>query len=281
MILVADSGSTKTNWLISNIPVMETIGFNPFFHTSEAIFDELASHDELCKYRSQIKEVYFYGAGCSSSDRNQIVQKSLEKFFANAKIFVDHDLKAAALATFDGRKSICCILGTGSNACLYDGKEIDSTVSRGMGYILGDEASGSYFGRRLLTAFLYKELPKGTHDLMLDQYGLTKENILWAVYNEPHANVYMARFAKVLTLSPDREYIEKLVYAGFQDFFQHNVTCFEGYKGFPVHFVGSIAFHFKDILSRVATEFGCELGNVDRQPIFKLMEWHERSKATA
>lgn len=279
MILVADSGSTKTNWLVSNAPVMETIGFNPFFHTSEAIYEQLTLNADLEKVRTQVKKVYFYGAGCSSPERNGIVQKSLKKFFTGAEIYVDHDLKAAALATYDGRKSIACIIGTGSNACLYDGTDIDNTVSRGMGYILGDEASGSYFGRRLLTAFLYKELPKGTYELMLSQYALTKENILWAVYNEPHANVYMARFAKVLTMSPDRDYIETLVYNGFRDFFQHNVTCFEGYQSYPVHFVGSIAFHFKDLLGRVAAEYGCELGNVDRQPIFKLLEWHERAKA--
>ncbi len=281
MILVADSGSTKTNWLVSTLPVMETIGFNPFFHTSEAIYEQLVKNNELNNIREQVKKIYFYGAGCSSPDRNGIVHQSLRNFFVNAEIHVDHDLKAAALATYDGRKCISCILGTGSNACVYDGKEIDSSVPRGLGYILGDEASGSYFGRRLLTAYLYGELPKGTHDFMLNQYELTKEKILWAVYNEPHANVYMARFAKVLTQSPDREYIEKMVYEGFRDFFQHNVTCFEGYKNYPVHFVGSIAFHFKELLGRVAAEYGCELGNVDRQPIFKLLEWHERTKATA
>jgi len=276
MILVADSGSTKTNWLTRDIPVMETIGFNPFFHTSESIYEHLTKHEGLSNIRSQVTQVFFYGSGASSPERKAIVHKSLTKFFPEAEIYVDHDLLAAAIATHDGRKGIACILGTGSNVCVYDGVEIDSSVSRGLGYILGDEASGSYFGRRLLTAFIYKELPAATHQLMLDQYGLTKEKILWAVYNEPHANVYMASFAKVLTLSPDRDYIDSLVYEGFKDFFRHDVICFEGYKSMPVHFVGSIAFHFIDTLAKVATEFGCELGNVDRQPIYKLLEWHER-----
>ena len=259
---------------------METIGFNPFFHTSEGIYEHLAAHAELFQLRGKVSQVYFYGAGCSSPERNAVVEQSLSRFFPNANISVDHDLKAAALATYDGRKCIACILGTGSNACVYDGQEFDTTITRGMGYILGDEASGSYFGRRLLTAFLYKELPTATHELMLNQYALTKENILWAVYNEPHANVYMARFAKVLTLSPDRDYIEQLVLEGFRDFFRHSVVCFPGYEEMPVHFVGSIAFHFKALLTQVAAEFGCELGNVDRQPIFKLLEWHERAKVT-
>jgi N-acetylglucosamine kinase-like BadF-type ATPase len=279
MILVADSGSTKTNWLISNVPVIETIGLNPFFYTSDAIYDEIAKNPVLNTYRTQVTKVFFYGAGCSSPERNQIVQASLEKFFTAAAIHVDHDLMGAAIATYDGRKCISCILGTGSNVCLYDGHDIDHTISRGLGYILGDEASGSYFGRRLLTAFLYGELPPATHAYMLDTYHLTKEGINRAVYAEPHANVYMAGFAKVLTQCPDRDYIEAMVHEGFKEFFRHNVVCFPGYQGYPVHFVGSIAFHFKEILQRVATEFGCELGNVNRQPIFKLLEWHERSAA--
>jgi glucosamine kinase len=281
MILVADSGSTKTNWLISHSPVIETIGFNPFFHSSEAISEELHKSAELNQVRKKVTEVHFYGAGCSSPERNNIVYQSLKGFFTQAEIFVDHDLKAAALATYDGRKCIACILGTGSNACVYDGIEIDCTVPRGLGYILGDEASGSYFGRRLLTAFLYKELPKATYDYMLSTYSLTKEKILWNVYNEPHANVYMARFAKVLTQSPaDKDYIDQMVHEGFMDFFKHNVVCFAGYENYPVHFVGSIAFHFKGLLKKVADEFGCELGNVDRQPIFRLLEWHEQVKAS-
>ena len=281
MILVADSGSTKTNWLVNGASLIETMGFNPFFHSSDAIHDELGRNSDLRTIKDQVTEVHFYGAGCSSPDRISIVHQSLSRFFTQARIFVDHDLMAAALATYDGRKCICCILGTGSNACVFDGAEIDYTIQRGMGYILGDEASGSYFGRRLLTAFLYKELPTATYDMMKEKYNLTKESILWSVYNEPHANVYMARFAKVLTSSPDTSYIETMVRDGFRDFFRHNVVCFPGYETMPVHFVGSIAFHFRSILEEVAAEHGCALGTVDRQPIFKLLEWHERVRTTA
>jgi N-acetylglucosamine kinase-like BadF-type ATPase len=283
MILVADSGSTKTNWLLSTAPekLMETIGFNPFFHTSEAIYEQLVLSEDLGRIRTNVSQVYFYGAGCSSADRMAIVRQSLQNFFTEAEIHVDHDLMAAALATYDGRKCISCILGTGSNACLYDGSQIDKAVTRGFGYILGDEASGSYFGRRLLSAFLYHELPDATYQLMLQNYGLTKENILWSVYNESHANVFMAKFAKVLTLSPDRDYIEPMVSEGFREFFRHNVICFDGYASYPVHFVGSIAFHFRPLLQKVAEEFGCELGAVNRQPVHKLLEWHQNASVQA
>ncbi|MCW3128137.1 MAG: hypothetical protein JWO03_3795, partial [Bacteroidetes bacterium] len=232
--------------------------------------------EELHAIRETVKQIYFYGSGCSSPERQDIVHQGLKKFFPAADIYVDHDMMAAVIATYDGRRCIACILGTGSNACVYDGVEIDHTLQRGMGYILGDEASGSYFGRKLLQGFLYKELPQATYDYMLNTYDLTKEKILWAVYNEPHANVYMARFAQVLSQSHDREYIENLVLNGFRDFFEHDVKCFAGYQTMPVHFVGSIAYHFRSLLQKVAEEYGCELGAVDRQPVYKLLEWHQK-----
>lgn len=277
MILVADSGSTKTNWLTDTARQAETMGFNPFFHRSEDILAALQQSDALCKISAEVDKVFFYGAGCSSPERKAIVFQSLKAFFVRAEVHVDHDLNAAAFATYDGRPCIAGIIGTGSNACTYNGSEVDSSQARGLGYILGDEASGSYFGRRLLTAFLYRELPPASHALMQDRYALTKEKILWNVYNEPHANVYMARFAKVLSDSPDRDYMEALVLDGFRDFFRHNVSCFDGYQTMPVHFVGSIAYFFQPLLLNVAGEFGCRLGNVLHQPIFKLMEWHQRA----
>jgi len=274
MILVADSGSTKTNWLTTDGVLMETMGFNPFFHSTDAIYRAICEHDGLYAIRDQVTKIYFYGAGCSSDERNLIVKVGLQKVFSQASIMVDHDLKAAALATYDGRKCIACILGTGSNTCIYDGLEIHSTGA-GLGYILGDEASGSYFGRKLLSAYLYGELPETTYDLMRREYSLTKEKILSAVYHEPHANVYMASFAKVLSMSSDKAYIDALLEEGFRDFFRHHVIRVAGYQQLPVHFVGSIAFHFKPILQRVADEYGCTLGVVDKQPVYKLLTHHQ------
>lgn len=281
MILVADSGSTKTSWLAQGGDLIETIGLNPFYYPSEAIYRELAKSDGLHAIREQVRQIYFYGSGVSSPERIDIVYQGLKKFFPAAEIHVDHDMMAACIATYDGRPSVVGILGTGSNACAYDGGKIDYTIQRGMGYILGDEASGSYFGRKLLQAWLYKELPKATYDYMTATYDLTKEKILWAVYNEPHANVYMARFAQILTTGPDKAYLENLVRDGFRDFFEHNVKCFPGYASMPVHFVGSIAYHFRPQLEQVAAEYGCTVGAVDRQPVYKLLEYHEQQAQKA
>lgn len=280
MILVADSGSTKTNWLVPGGTCIATKGFNPFFHTAASVQQELQQTPDLMTLADQITEVYFYGAGCSSEARNQIIHDGLQPLFSKASIVIDHDLKAAALATYDGRPCVSCILGTGSNSCFFNGRQIDNSVPA-LGYILGDEGSGSYFGKQLLTAFLYHELPSATNRILEEEYSLTKEKVFWSVYNEPNANVYLAGFSKVLSESPDKEYIHNLVYEGFISFFRHHVICYMQDQQVPVHFVGSLAFHFKDILEAVATHFNCELGKVDKQPVFSLLEWHTRSKNQA
>jgi N-acetylglucosamine kinase-like BadF-type ATPase len=254
MILIAESGSTKTNWITTQNDLYETVGFNPLFHTSDSIYEELIKHDGLQKVRHNFTKVFFYGASCSSEERNQIVHNALKNYFTNAEVIqIDHDLKAAAVATYDGRKGIACILGTGSNSCLYDGKEIYEEVPS-LGYVLGDEGSGAYFGKKIIAAYLYHELPEATQRILTEKYKLEKEEVLKQVYKEPNANVYL-------------------------DFFNHHVCCYKNYKLYPVHFVGSIAFHFKHVLQLVANKKGCELGTVDRNPVYRLLAWHlENSK---
>lgn len=274
MLIIAESGSTKTNWLTENKELFETIGFNPLFFSSEDIYHELLKHDQLHAARKQFTKIFFYGASCSSDERNQIISVAMKKFFDNAEVIqVDHDLKAAALATYDGRPGVACILGTGSNSCFYDGKEVSEEVPA-LGYVLGDEGSGAYFGKKLLAKFLYHELPEATTKLLRDDYGLEKEKIFDAVYKKPHANVYLASFAKALTDSTDKEFMQKFAEEGFTDFFSHHVCCYKNYQNYPVHFVGSIAFHFRNELQKVADKFGCELGVVDKNPVYRLLDWH-------
>lgn len=276
MIIIAESGSTKTNWLTADKELHETIGFNPLFFSSEDICNELMKQEGLLQLKDEITEVFFYGASCSSDDRKQIVFDALKKYFTKAStIKVDHDMNAAAFSTCDGKPGIACILGTGSNSCVFDGKKVlEDGPTLGLGYILGDEGSGAYFGKKLLARFLYKELPDATSKILKDDYGLEKNKIYEAVYKKPHANVYLASFARVMSDSPDKEYMEKLAEEGFTEFFIHNVCCYENYKQYPVHFVGSIAFHFKHILKKVADTYGCELGIVDKNPVYRLLDYH-------
>ena len=274
MIIIAESGSTKTNWITADNTLYQTKGFNPLFDTTDSIYAELVKHEELQKVRNNFTQVFFYGASCSSDERNAIVEKALSKYFTNTEVIqVDHDLKAAAVATYDNRPGIACILGTGSNSCFYDGHEIYEEVPS-LGYVLGDEGSGAYFGKKIIAAFLYHELPEATHKILVENYKLEKEEVLKHVYKQPNANVYLATFAKVMNETSDTEYMDKLAEEGFTDFFNHHVACYKNYQQYPVHFVGSIAFHFKHVLEIVAKKKGCELGKVDRNPVYSLLNWH-------
>jgi N-acetylglucosamine kinase-like BadF-type ATPase len=276
MILIAESGSTKTNWLTEDKQLFETIGFNPLFYTSEQIYTEMLKHEGLKAIAPNINAVYFYGASCSSDERKRTVQVALQKYFTKASTAaVDHDMNAAAYSTCGGKPGIACILGTGSNSCVFDGKKIlEDGPTLGLGYILGDEGSGSWFGKKLLSRFLYKELPPETSKILKEVYGLEKNLIYENVYQKPHANVYLASFAKVMNESPDTGYMDKLAEEGFTEFFEHNIKCYENYQQYPVHFVGSIAHHFKPALQRVADMYGCTLGVVEQKPIYRLLEYH-------
>jgi len=274
MILIAESGSTKTNWLTEGNHLYETIGFNPLFHTADTIYNELMRHPSLLKERDRYTQVYFYGASCSSKERNNIVEMALRNFFPKAEVVeVDHDLKAAAVATYDGRKAIVCILGTGSNSCTYDGHEIYEEIPS-LGYVLGDEGSGAYFGKKLISGYLYHQLPEATTKILRDTYRVEKNKVFENVYQKPHANVYLAGFAKVMSESPDIEWMDGLAEEGFNEFFLHHVCCYENYQSYPVHFVGSIAFHYKHVLEKLAKKYGCELGVVDKNPVYRLLDWH-------
>ncbi len=274
MLLVADSGSTKTQWLGDNRCRFETIGFNPFFHSTASILSELKKNSEFSEKSIEFKDVIFYGSGCSSDDRKKIVYNALSVFFPNAKVFIGHDMEASAFATYVGKPTISCIIGTGSNSCLFDGKQYTEVVPA-LGYILGDEGSGSYFGKKLLTSFLYHQLPEATNRILEEQYQLTKEKIFEAVYTKPHANVYLASFAKVLSESPDKDFVYDLVKEGMRAFVKEHVCCYPDYQNYPVSFVGSIAFNFSGIIKEVLSEYNCEVGVIIKDPIERLFQWHK------
>ncbi len=221
-----------------------------------------------------MSQVFFYGASCSSPERNKTIYDGLKKYFTKAELIqVDHDLKAAAVATYDNRPGIACILGTGSNSVLYDGEKMTEEVPA-LGYVLGDEGSGAYFGKKILALYLYHLLPEATTKLLKEKFGAEKEAIIKNVYQKPNANVYISGFARVMDESPDVEFMHKLAEDGFSEFFQYHVCCYKNYQSYPVHFVGSIAFYFKPALQNVADKFGCELGVVVREPVYRLLEWH-------
>ncbi len=280
MILVADSGSTKCDWKVldpgteKDLDKISTMGFNPFFHTQEHILRELEASEGLSKYADRIEAVHYFGAGCSSPERNAIVEEALRQFFQNAEtVEVGHDLLGAALATCDHQPGIACIIGTGSNAGYFDGERLHDDV-HALGYILGDEGSGSYMGKKLIIDFLYNKLPTQIHQELEDVYHLSKEVIFENVYKKPFPNVYLASFARFLSNHRDYYYVRKLVRKSLLEFLDIHVCRFDKYEEVPVHFVGSIAFYFEDILREVATQKGMTVGQVIKQPIHNLANYY-------
>lgn len=278
MIAVADSGSTKCDWIIiSNNEVYletKTMGFNPFYHSSSIIEEEIRKNASLEKHAKDIKQVYFYGAGCSSEDRNKIVAVALRNAFPDLEVcFVEHDLLGACLATAGNEEGIVCITGTGSNSCYFDGEHVFEELPS-LGYVLGDEGSGAYLGKKLLIDWLYKKMPTDLANKFSSKYHLDKEGILTSVYNKPNPNVYLASFSPFAGENVEHPYIKELIYNGFADFASIHIQCYEQHKTVPTHFIGSLAYFYKDILDQVAKEYGFSIGRIIKSPIHDLANYH-------
>ncbi len=278
MLLVADSGSTKCDWILvkSNGERLETntMGFNPFFHNEELIASEISKNEILMSYADKILNIYFFGAGASSKQRNTIVENGLKKVFKNTvELRVDHDLIGAAIATAEDDPGIACILGTGSNSCYYDGKTVHEVVPA-LGYILGDEGSGAYFGKILLSKYLYKKLPIELATALEKECGVSKESIFEAVYNKPNPNVYLASFMRFARDHNDHPFFKEMIYKGISAFINIHVWCYENFREVPVHFVGSIAYYFKDTLEEVAKNYRFTVGKIVKKPVTPLADYY-------
>ena len=276
MVLVADSGSTKTDWIIvdekSPMHKFSTAGFNPYFHDRTFILNELKQNPGLIELSSKIKAIHFFGAGCSSPERNDIVKKALGEFFNNATIHVDSDMVGAVLSTCGDEKGIVGILGTGSNSCYYDGEKIHKN-NFGLGFIMGDEGGGSYFGRKLITHYLYGILPESINKRFNEQFEMNKEIMIANVYNNPKANVWLASFAKFFVDNREDEWVKKMVRKGMEEFYDLYICSYPNYKEVEVHFVGSMAYYFDEIIRDIANQNQVQLKKIVRHPINHLAEY--------
>ena len=278
MVLIAESGSTKCDCILLDADGRElnrgtSMGFNPFFHGSELINRKLSEMPGISKWANQVGQIYFYGAGCSSPQRNAIVERGLAKVFPSATIHVGHDLEAAAYATYEGKPVISAILGTGSNSVYFDGKTIREEVPA-LGYLLGDEGSASYIGKGLITAYLYKRLPAELRIDFEETYKTNKEEIFDHVYNQPHANVYLASFSKFAGKHSAHPFIQALVLDGFRKFLDIHVGCYPEAAQVEVSFVGSVAHHFEGLLKQACKEQGFQFGKTVSRPLDELVAFH-------
>ncbi len=277
MVLIVDSGSTKSDWVLlkthESRELFKTMGFNPFYHSETIIANAIKQNRDLFQYSTEVTQIFYYGAGCSSQDLISTVRRALKRVFPNADVHVDHDLVACAYATYTGEPAISCILGTGSNSCHYDGEKVWEAVPA-LAYILGDEGSGSYFGKKLLSAHLYNHLPAEISADLDEQFEISKYNVMENVYMMPHANVYLASFMRFIAKHKKHPFIDKMIYEGLLEFIRIHVCCYDDCKEVPVHFIGSIGFFFEDQLKRAADTAGITLGVISRKPIDGLVDYH-------
>lgn len=273
MLLVADSGSTKADWILTlsnnqNIP-FRTSGINPFFLSEKDIIRIFQNTAEIQPYLDQVTEIYFFGAGCSSPDRREIISNALSKVFKNAFVSVDIDIVASIYATCGTSAGICCILGTGSNISYFDGEKIHES-KHGLGYILGDEASGTYFGRQLITSFLYGTMPSELSDAFYRHFHIDKESVIKRIYQQATPNFFLASFSPFMSEHIDHPFITDLLIKGFNEFAETNIRSYADYESCVCHFVGSIAYHFGDILKDVCNSKGILVGKILKHPIVEL-----------
>ena len=280
MIYIAESGSTKTDAVLldekGNILLrFDHIGLNPYFYDAEMISEELRKVPELASHLTEITRVFFYASGASSDFLSLRLTKGLEGVFPQAEIHVGHDLMACAYATYTGDAAISCILGTGSNSVYFDGTNFKNS-NAGMGFILGDEGAASYIGKRLLRGYFYKNMPEKHREKFEKQFSIKKDEVTKKVYQEEHANVYLAGFSVFASENIDHPFFWEIVFSGFREFLEKHVLCFENAREVPIHFVGSIAWYFKDILLNVLDHMNLTAGQIIQKPLDNLVEYHRK-----
>lgn len=275
--LIADSGATKTEWCLLKNGRKKTVltgGISPYLMDVETISALLMKELWPSVKQAEVEEVYYYGTGCGNPENAKKVQKALKSIFKGAKTTVDTDMMAAARALCGNEKGIACILGTGSNSCYFNGKKIVKN-NPALGFILGDEGSGAYLGKKVIQYYLYKTFDAQLHEAFELRFNTTHHEILDRVYKQPLPNKYLASFTAFLAENRGHYMIENIIEDGLGDFiFQHLYKYRESWL-YPIHFVGGVAYGFKDVLKELCDSYELELGRVLQKPMDGLVKFHQ------
>jgi len=279
MYIFADSGSTKTNWLITDhkgesVGTFQTIGLNPYFVTREKIVQVISENYPTEPDPLIIKKVFFYGSGCGSQDNFSHLRSALEEYFYNAHIDIYSDMLGTARAIFKNEIGLAAIIGTGCNSCIYNGRSISHNAIS-LGYILGDEGSGAYIGKLFAKLYLEKRLDSDLSDLVLAETGATHSSILQAVYKNPHPNRYLAGFCLFIKKHIEHPQLQEIVKVSFKKFFEKYVLIFPEYKNYKLGFCGSVALNFKTYLDEVALEYEIQNLIYINEPLGELVSYHK------
>jgi glucosamine kinase len=278
--LIADSGATKAEWCLINNgkkKILFTQGISPYFLNTDQIA-ELITKELIPKLKNvTVEHIFYYGTGCSNVENAKSIKKALTRVFPKALANVNTDLMGAARAVCGHEKGLACILGTGSNSCYYNGKSIVKN-SPGIGYVLGDEASGAYLGKKVLQYYLYDTFDEDLRSRFDAKYVTNTSEILDNVYKKPLPNKYLASFTLFLAENRGHYMIENIIEDGLNDFFFQHLCKYNEVWKYPVSFVGSVAFGFKDVIEQLCSSYEFELGTVLKNPMEGLITYHRDSK---
>ncbi len=276
-ILIADSGSTKCEWCLlydGKKKKVDTQGISPYFLDAAGI-GQVLSQELLPSLKGlTVDEVYYYGTGNANPDNRKIVQKAIRGVFPGAGIHVTHDLMGAALALCGDSKGVSCILGTGSNSCYFDGKKIVKN-SPGLGFILGDEGSGAYLGKKVLQYYLYNTFDEELRYKFDAKYATNNKEILDSVYKQPLPNRYLASFTLFLVENRGHYMVENIIEDGLNDFFFNHLCKYRESWKLPIHFVGGVAYGFRDVVKELCSTYEFDLGKILQKPMDGLIKYHQ------
>ena len=278
MILVADSGSTKTNWIAlksggETYFKIDTPGLNPAVFSKEVLIERITSNKDLYNNKSEVEKIFFYGAGCGTKTARDFLKNIFKDIFDNAEIEIQEDTIAAVKSLQTDQPGIVCILGTGSNCSYYDGKITHQKIVS-LGYIIMDMASGNYYGKQLIKDYYYKKMPHDFAKKFEKEYDLSPDEIKENLYKKDNPNTYLAQLGRFLIENKTSEYAQNIIKEGLRLFTENQILQFEESKSVPIYFVGSIAHFLSDEIKEVLDEYNLKLGKIVRHPIITLSKVH-------
>lgn len=275
-ILIADSGATKTEWrLVASYEtdIITTEGLNPYYHTPESIRKVLDEDLKPNTEAESVEQIYFYGAGCDSAEKEHLLQQALEECFSSAQAHVYHDLLGAARACFLDQPGIACILGTGSNSCLYNGTEIVEHIPS-LAFILGDEGSAGYFGKKLINSYFRFELPEELKSDLEKNYNMSLDYINEGTYEKSQTSRFIASYASFLGDHADHPFVKNILREGFENFITRIVMKYSNAKNYKVSFIGSVAYYHRQLITDILTENEMQAGSFIQKPMDHIVEFH-------
>ncbi|WP_143960844.1 N-acetylglucosamine kinase [Litoribacter populi] len=276
MLLIADSGSSKTNWKYINgngevLESIKTIGLNPYFLSEDKITELI--HEQIAPKIDSIRSVHFYGAGCGTPQKQEVVKQAIKNGLSVYDVKVNGDILGAARALFHDSAGIACVIGTGTNSCLYNGEEITQTVPS-LGYMLGDFGSGAVMGKEFLALLFQKRLPKMVENSFHEDFTLSTSQILDKVYNKPLANRYLASFVPFLRKHAETPELRKMIKLGFSQFMDYYIRPYRSNSEITIGVVGSVGFYFQEFLLEVAADKGIKIRTIMADPMDGLIQYH-------